>query len=181
MLEKLQQGIEKSIKHLEWEFAKLQLGRANPAMIESILVEQYWNFQPLQNLSSISNLDAQTLSIKPWDKTVIHAIAKAITESHLGLNPQVMADSVLIKVPPLTEERRKEVVKIVKTLADDAKVAIRVARQENVKIIKKAEDEKEISENQKRDYENELQKIVDDGNKKIEEKYKQKETEIMKI
>jgi len=91
-------------------------------MVESVKVEQYGSMQPLQNMAAVSNLDAQTLSIKPWDKTVMHAIAKAITDSSLGLNPQTMADCILIKVPPLTEERRKELSKVAKTMAEDAKV-----------------------------------------------------------
>ncbi|PZM85771.1 ribosome recycling factor [Candidatus Gracilibacteria bacterium] len=181
MLEKAKAGIEKAIKHLDLEYSKLQLGRANPVMVEGILVEQYGSMQPIQNMASVSNLDSQTLSIKPWDKSAIHPIAKAITESGLGLNPQTMADSVMIKVPPLTEERRKEIAKVAKTMAEDAKVSVRNARQESLKDIKKAEDNKEISEDMRKDYENDLQKLVDDANKKIEEHFKQKETDIMKI
>lgn len=181
MLEKAKEAIQKSLKHLDLEFSKLQLGRANPAMVEWVWIEQYGSMQPIQNLATVSNLDSQTLSIKPWDKTIIHAIAKAITDSGLGLNPQTMADSVLIKVPPLTEERRKEVAKIAKSLWDEAKVSIRTGRQESLKNIKRAEDEKEISEDMKKDLENDLQKIVDEANKKIDERFKQKEAEIMKI
>ncbi|ATU05426.1 ribosome recycling factor [Candidatus Gracilibacteria bacterium HOT-871] len=181
MLEKAKQGIEKAIKHLDLEYAKLQLGRANPVMIEGILVEQYGTMQPIQNMASVSNLDSQTLSIKPWDRNVIHPIAKAITESGLGLNPQTMADSVIIKVPPLTEERRKEIAKVAKNMAEDAKVSVRNARQESLKDIKKAEDNKEISEDIRKDYETQLQKLIDDANKKIEEHFKQKEADIMKV
>ncbi len=181
MLRKVKEWIEKSMKHLEVEFSKLQLGRANPAMIEWVLVEQYGSMQPIQNLATTSNLDSQTLSIKPWDKTVIHAIAKAITDAGLWLNPQTMADSILIKVPPLTEDRRKEISKIAKSLADEAKIWVRNARQESLKAIKKAEDSKEISEDEERDLENDLQKIVDEANKKIDERFKQKEAEIMKV
>jgi ribosome recycling factor len=122
MLNKAKDGIEKAIHHLDTEYSKLQLGRANPLMVESIMVEQYGSMQPLQNMAAVSNLDAQTLNIKPWDKTSIHSIAKAISDSSLGLNPQTMADSIIIKVPPLTEERRKEISKVAKTMAEDAKV-----------------------------------------------------------
>ena len=92
-----------------------------------------------------------------------------------------MADSVLIKVPPLTEERRKELVKVAKNMSEDAKVSVRTARQESLKDIKKAEDDKEISEDVKKDYETQLQKLIDEANKKIEEHFKQKEQDIMKI
>lgn len=181
MLEKAKQWIDKAIKHLDLEYSKLQLWRANPIMVEGILVEQYGSMQPVQNMASVTNLDAQTLSIKPWDKSAIHPIAKAITESGLWLNPQTMADSVMIKVPPLTEERRKELAKVAKTMSEDAKVSVRNVRQEVLKDIKKAEDNKEISEDIRKNYENDLQKIIDDANKKIEEHLKQKETDIMKI
>ena len=181
MLEKAKQWIEKALKHLDVEYAKLQLWRANPVMVEWILVEQYGSMQPIQNMASVSNLDSQTLSIKPGDRNAIHPIAKAITESWLGLNPQTMADSVLIKVPPLTEERRKEIAKVAKNMAEEAKVSVRNARQESLKDIKKAEDNKEISEDVKKDYETQLQKIIDEANKKIDEKLKLKEADIMKI
>lgn len=90
MLEKAQEGIKKAIHHLEMEFAKLQLGRANPAMVEDIRVEQYGSLQPIKNCASISLLDNFTLTIQPWDKTLLHAIAKAISDEGLGLNPQGM-------------------------------------------------------------------------------------------
>jgi len=181
MLTKAKEGIEKAIHHLDVEYSKLQLGRANPVMVESIMVEQYGSMQPLQNMAAVSNLDSQTLSIKPWDKTSLHTIAKAISDSNLWLNPQTMADSILIKVPPLTEERRKEISKVAKTMAEDAKVWIRNARAESMKAIKKAEDDKEISEDERKTLETELQKIIDDANKKVEEHYKNKDADIMKI
>lgn len=181
MLTKAKDWIEKAIKHLDLEYSKLQLGRANPAMVESILVEQYGSMQPLQNVASVSNLDAQTLTIKPWDKWVIHSIAKAITDSWMWLNPQTMADSVMIKIPPLTEERRREVAKIAKVLAEEAKVSVRNARQESLKVIKKAEDDKEISEDIRKQNENDLQKLIDEANKRVDEHFKKKEADIMKI
>mgnify|MGYP001774576508 CR=1 FL=1 len=181
MLEKVKESISKAIKHLDSEYAKLQLWRANPAIIESIMVEQYGSMQPIQNMASISNLDSQTLSIKPWDKTVIHTIAKAITDSWMWLNPQTMADSVMLKFPPLTEERRREISKIAKNLAEEAKISVRNGRAENQKLIKKAEENKEISEDQEKDLLDELQKLVDEANKKIDEHYKNKDADIMKV
>ncbi len=181
MLTKAKEGIEKAIRHLDIEYSKLQLGRASPVMVESIKVEQYGSMQSIQNMAAVSNMDSQTLLIKPWDKSVIHAIAKAISDSGVWLNPQTMADSIIIKVPQLTEERRKEVSRIAKTYAEDAKVWVRSARSESLKAIKKAEDNKEISEDARKDLESDLQKLVDDANKKIEEHYKRKGADIMKI
>ncbi len=181
MLEKAQEGIKKAIHHLEMEFAKLQLGRANPAMVEDIRVEQYGSLQPIKNCASISLLDNFTLTIQPWDKTLLHAIAKAISDEGLGLNPQGMWDSVLIKVPPMTEEKRRDATKIAKNMAEEAKVGVRNARGESLKDIQSAEKAKTISEDVLKSEEKELQKLVDDANKKIDELYKKKETDIMKI
>lgn len=181
MLDTAQQWLDKAISHLDAEYAKLQVGRANPALVEDILVEAYGSMQPLKNSATVGLLDSQTLSIKPWDKGVIHAIAKAITESGLGLNPQTMADSVMIKVPPMTEERRKEIAKVAKTMLEDAKVSIRNVRADAMKAIKKAEDDKEISEDERKDQETNLQKMVDAANKSAEEHFKAKEADIMKV
>ena len=181
MLEKAKTWIDKAIKHLELEFSKLQVWRANPSLIEDVKVEQYGSMQAIQNLATISTLDSQTLSIKPWDKTVIHPIAKAISEAWLWLNPQTMADSILIKIPPLTEERRKDIVKIAKKLLEEAKIAIRNSRQDSLKEIKKALDNKEISEDEEKKYEKDLQELVNDANKKVEELFNKKQEDIMKI
>ena len=181
MLEKSNEWIKKALSHLESEFSKLQAGRANPAMVEDIRVEAYGSLQPIKNSASINMMDSQTLSIVPWDKSQIHAIAKAITDAGIGLNPQTMADSVMIKVPAVTEERRKDLAKIAKKLAEEAKVSVRNARQESLKDIKKAKDEKEITEDDVKSYETDLQKLVDDANKKIDEMTKKKEEDIMKV
>lgn len=181
MLEKAQEWVKKALHHLEAEFSKLQLGRANPNLVEGVLVEQYGMTQPVKNCASVNILDNQTLSIQPWDRGLIHSIAKAITEAWLWLNPQTMADSVLIRIPPLTEERRKETTKIAKRMSEDAKVGIRNMRQETLKDIKKGEENDELSEDDVKMYEKDLQKMVDDANKKIDEMTKKKEEDIMKI
>lgn len=145
------------------------------------MVEQYGALSPLKNIATVSCMDAQTLSIKPWDKSVINDIAKAITNSGKGLNPQNMADSIIIKVPQVTEERRKEVTKIVKNLSEESKIAVRNIRGDIMKDIKKAENNKEISEDERKDLEEKIQKEVNDSNKIIEEKTKKKNEEIMKV
>ena len=181
MLEPLKQKIEKAISHLELEYHKLHLGRANPVIIEGIMVDSYGSKQPIKWLASASTLDSQTLSIQPWDRSMIWAIAKAISDGGLWLNPQTMADSVIIKFPSLTEERRKEMVKYAKWLAEDARVGIRNARQDLLKDIKNKEHDKEISEDESRDFQTDLQKEVDEANKKVDEVNKKKEEEIMKV
>lgn len=181
MLEKTTDWIQKALHHLEIEFSKLQAGRANPAMVEDIRIDVYWSMQPIKNIASVNTMDSQTLSIVPWDKSSIHSIAKAITDSWMWLNPQTMADSVMIKVPQVTEERRKELVKYSKKLSEDAKVSIRNSRQESLKDIKRAKDAKEITEDDEKKYENDLQKMIDDANKKIDEMTKKKDEDIMKV
>lgn len=181
MLDNAKNWLQKAIDHLENEFHKLQLGRANPSLIEWVRVEVYWAMQPIKNIANISVMDSQTLSIQPWDRSSIHSIAKAITEEGLGLNPQTMADSIMIKFPILTEERRKEISKYAKWLLEDAKISIRNLRQDELKAIKKSETDKEISEDIAKDYETSLQKMVDEANKKAEELYKKKDEDIMKV
>jgi len=181
MIEQAKQQLNKALHHLEWEFGKLQLGRANPALVEDIRVEQYGSLQAIKNTASVNILDPQTLSIAPWDKTLVHPIAKAITDAGVGLNPQTMADSVLIRVPQLTEDRRKEMCKVVRKFWEEAKVSIRNIRADIHKQIKKQESEKEISEDQAKDLEINLQKHIDEANKKIDEATKKKESDIMKI
>ena len=181
MLDEAKTQLEKALHHLEGEFGKLQMGRATPALVEDVMVEQYGSMQPLKNSASLNILDPQTLSIAPWDKTLIHPIAKAITDAGIGLNPQAMADSILIKVPQLTEERRKDMVKIVKKFAEEAKVSIRNIRGEFMKQIKKQETEKTLSEDAAKGVETELQKLIDEHNKIIDDAAKRKEEDVMKV
>ncbi len=181
MLNKAKTWLDKAVRHLEVEFSKLQVWRANPSLLDDVRVEQYGDLQPLQNLATVWTLDAQTLSIKPWDKTLIHPIEKAISDAGLGLNPQSMADSIMIKIPQLTEERRRDIVKIAKKLLEEAKIAIRNVRWDIVKDIKNAENDKEISEDEKKDLESKLQDSVNEANKKVDETFKKKEEDIMKV
>lgn len=181
MKQETKELLDKTLHHLEAEFWKLQLGRANPALVEDIRVEQYGSLQPIKNCASINILDAQTLSIAPWDKTLVHPIAKAITDAWVGLNPQTMADSVMIRIPDLTEERRKDIVKVVKKFSEEAKISARNVRADILKSIKKQETEKLISEDIAKDMEKELQKQIDEANKHIDELTKKKEADVMKI
>lgn len=181
MLDQAKTQLEKALHHLEKDFGKLQMGRATPTLVEDVMIEQYGSLQPLKNSASLNILDPQTLSIAPWDKTLIHPIAKAITDAGIGLNPQAGAESILIKVPQLTEERRIEMCKVVKKFAEEAKVSVRNVRGDFHKQIKKQETEKVISEDAARDMENDLQKIIDETNKTVDEAAKRKEAEIMKV
>lgn len=181
MLTNLKNDLKKAEEHLHNEFNKLQVGRANPAIIEWVLVSAYWSFQPLKNCANVSVMDSQTLSIQPWDKSLIRDIDKAITDAGLGLNPQNNGETIMIKIPLLTEERRRDLVKIAKKLSEDGKIAIRNIRQDYLKKVKNAETAKEISEDISKWYEKDLQKAIDEEITKVDAMLKHKEEDIMKV
>ncbi|MBI5412039.1 ribosome recycling factor [Candidatus Peregrinibacteria bacterium] len=175
------QSFQKSLDHLHQEFSKLQTGRANASLVEHLEVESYGARMPLKGLATILVPDAKTIAIQPWDRSLIPNIEKAIQESKLGLNPR--SDGVLLRLnlPPLTEERRRELTKIVHTIAEETKIAIRQARHDGLDEMKRMEKGKEIGEDQLSMGEKKLQEKVDEFNKKVEEGAKKKETDIMTI
>lgn len=179
MLHTLSGDLQKAEQHLHDEFAKLQVGRANPAIVEGITVMAYGSPQPLRNVASVGTLDAQTISIQPWDKSVLRDISKAINDANIGLNPQDNGESVLIRIPALTEERRRDLVKIAKKLAEDGKVAVRNIRQDYLKKVKNQDES--VGEDIVKQQEKDLQKSIDDEITKIDAMLKHKEGEIMKI
>lgn len=181
MLTNLQQDLHKATNHLSNELSKLQAGRANPAIVEWVFVMAYGSSQPLRNVAAVSVLDAQTITIQPWDKSVIKDIEKGITEANLGLNPNNNGESIMINIPPLTEERRRELVKIASRLLEDGKVGIRNVRQDYKKKIDTAKANKEISEDEAKGYEADLQKHVDNATKEAEAMFKKKEEDVMKV
>ena len=179
MLHTLTSDLEKAEQHLHDEFAKLQVGRANPAIVESITVMVYGSVQPLRNVASVGTLDAQTISIQPWDKTVLRDIAKAINDANIGLNPQDNGESILIRIPALTEERRRDLAKIAKKLSEEGKVTVRNIRQDYLKKIK-SQDES-VSEDIVKQQEKDLQQSIDEAIVLVDKMTKHKEEEIMKI
>jgi ribosome recycling factor len=179
MLATLAADLKKAEEHLHNEFNKLQVGRANPAVVEGVHVMAYGSVQPLKNIASVSVMDAQTISISPWDKSLIRDIDRAITEANLGLNPQNNGETILIKLPTLTEERRRDLVKIAKRLSEEGKVAIRNIRADYLKKIKG--QGAEVSEDVVKDQEAQLQKSIDTESKKIDDMLAHKEADIMKV
>lgn len=181
MLANLQQDLHKAINHLSSELAKLQAWRANPAIVEGVYVMAYGSSQPLRNVAAVSILDAQTIVIQPWDKWTIKDIEKGITDANLGLNPSNNGESIMIKIPSLTEERRRDLVKIASRLSEEGKVGVRTVRQDYKKSIDRAKADKEISEDEAKVYETDLQKKIDAAIKEVEDMLKSKETDIMKV
>ncbi len=141
----------------------------------------YGGLGPLKNIAAVSIMDAQTIVIQPWDKTLIRDIEKGISDAKIGLNPSNNGETLMIKIPALTEERRRDLVKIASRLSEEGKVGIRNIRQEFKKKIDKSKADKEISEDEAKGHEMSLQKEIDKGIKEIEEMLKVKEVEIMKV
>ena len=180
ILEEAQVGMEKSISHLNLELGKIRAGRANPSMLDSVKVDYYGSLTPLSQIGNVSTLDSRTLTIQPWEKVMLDEITKAIINANLGLNPQNNGEVILISVPVLTEERRKELVKRAKSEGEHAKVSIRSQRKDANDMIKSLKDEG-LSEDQIKDSENEIQRITDLFTKKVDEFVSLKEIDIMKV
>ena len=172
--------MSKAIFHLEEELKTYRAGKANPAVFHNIMVDYYGNPTPIPQVASITTPDAKTMLIQPWDKKMIPAIEKAIMVAHLGFTPKNNGEHVRINVPPLTEERRKDLVKKVKQEGENAKISIRNARRDGVDLLKKYQKEG-LPEDLVKDGETVLQKDTDNFNKKVDEILALKEKEIMTV
>ncbi|MCX7706153.1 MAG: ribosome recycling factor [bacterium] len=183
MLKELQHEAEKNMKKVEENFLReinsLRLGRASVSLLEGILVEYYGSKLPINQIATISVPNPQNLIIQPWDKTTTDKIVKAIQMSNLGLNPVADSAAIRISVPPLSEERRKELVKVLRKLEEQAKVEVREIRRKMKEELKKLEKEKKISEDDSFKASEELQKLTDRFIEEIEKKTLSKEKEIL--
>ena len=166
-----------AVKHLERELLNIRAGKANPTMLSSVKLDYYGSTTPLSQIANISTPDAQTLSVQPWEKDKLQDIEKAIQIANLGFNPMNNGESIIISIPPLTEERRKELVKIAKSEIEDAKISIRNSRKDANNEIKKIE----ISTDQKAISEKEIQTLTDNYITRIDEIFSSKEKEILSI
>lgn len=173
--------MQKSIDSLEKDFSKLRTGRASTALVDSIRVEYYGTPTPLNQVASVSIPDSRTISIAPWDRNAFNSIEKAIMKSDLGLTPINDGRAIRINIPVLTEERRKELVKMAKKYTEDAKVAIRNVRRDVNDTLKKLHTAKEINEDDLHKGQDEVQKITDNFVKKADAVLAEKEKEIMEI
>ncbi len=173
--------MDKSIEALRQEIAKIRTGKATTALLDGIKVDYYGSLVPLNQVGNVSVLDAHTLSITPWEKTLVSVIEKAIQEANLGFNPVNDGTNLKVPVPAPNEERRKDLVKLVRKYGEDAKVAIRNIRRDANDHLKKEEKEKKLSEDQLLDAEDEVQKLTDEHTKLIDDILKHKEVEIMEV
>ncbi len=181
LLKETQHKMDVTIETFKNELHTIRSGKASTALLEHIKVDYYGALTPLKQAANVSVQDAHTLAITPWDKSLINAIEKAILQSDLGLNPRNDGQIIRVPIPPLTEERRKDLVKNVKKLGEDAKIAIRNVRREANEHAKKLEKDKKISEDDRKALEEKIQKLTDDHIKKIDEMIKNKEKEIMEV
>ena len=177
IIENAELNMMSSINHLETELAKIRAGKANPIMLKGVSVEYYGNMTPLNQVASISTPNAQTISIQPWEKHLLEEIEKSIINSNLGLNPVNNGESLLINIPPLTEERRMELTKLAKSESESAKVSIRNTRKDANNKIKGLD----ISDDLKSNLEIDSQELTDKYIKKVDEMFALKEKDILTL
>ena len=177
VLDSAKENMDKAMAHLEKSFAKIRAGKASPIMLSTVKVDYYGSPTPLSQVANVNTTDARNISVQPWEKNMLQEIEKAITNANLGFNPMNNGDLIIINVPPLTEERRRDLVKQAKAEAEDAKIGVRNARQEANKDIKGID----LPEDTVKDAEASIQELTNKYSKKIEELLTVKEAEIMKV
>jgi ribosome recycling factor len=180
ILDSTKESMEGSLAHLEKEFLNIRAGKASPAMLGGVKVDYYGAQTPLSQVANVNVPDARTITVTPWEKAMLHPIEKAIMIANLGFNPMNNGDNIIISVPPLTEERRKDLVKQAKSEAEDAKIGIRNARKDANTDIKKLEKDG-VSEDVCKNAEDDVQNLTNSYIKKIDELLAVKEAEIMKV
>lgn len=176
-----EQKMNKSIETLKADLAKVRTGRAHAGILDHVRVDYYGNPTQLSQVANITLIDARTIGVQPWEKKMIGAIEKAIRESDLGLNPATQGDVIRVPTPALTEERRKEMVKLVKTEAEDAKIAVRNIRRDANEGLKKLLKDKAISEDDERRAQEDVQKLTDGFVKEIDKLVAEKEKEVLTV
>lgn len=173
--------MNKTLTALRQEFSRVRAGRAHPGLLEQVMVNYYGTEVPLNQAANIGVLDPQTLSVSPWDKSAVAAIEKAILQAGLGLNPVTTGGVMRVPLPVLTEERRKELIKVTRGMAENARVAMRNIRRDANHHLKDELKEKLITEDEERKQETQIQKITDAHIKEVEQLLKEKEAELMEI
>lgn len=173
--------MKKTIDKMHVDFAALRTGRASPALLETIRVESYGSLMPVKQLANVGVPDARTIEIRPWDLSQLQNIEKAIQKSQLGLTPQNDGKIIRLSIPTLTEERRKDLIKVVHKMAEDFRVSIRNERRQALENVKKLEKDKKITEDDRKKGEHDMQKMTELYVKKVDEVLAAKEKEIMEV
>ncbi len=175
------QKMQKSIEAFKANLAKIRTGRANPGVLEHIMVDYYGNPTPISQVANLGLADARTINVTPWEKNMVAVVEKAIRESYLGLNPATQGAVIRVPMPPLTEERRKELTKVVKAEGEETKVAIRNLRRDANEHLKRLTKDKEISEDEERRAQDEIQKLTDRFVADVDKLVVEKDKEIMTV
>jgi len=178
ILDATKEAMVNAIKHLEKEFVNIRAGKASPAMLGSVMVNYYGSQTPLSQVANVNTPDGRTITVQPWEKSMLQEIERGIAYANLGFNPMNNGETIIINVPPLTEERRKDLAKQAKAEAEDAKVSIRTARKDANNDIKKNDD---VSEDLKKNAEIDVQQMTDSYVKKVDDLFDSKEKEIMTV
>ncbi len=173
--------MDKTLEALRGELARIRSGKATTALLDTVKVDYYGTITPLKQLANCTVVDAHTLSVTPWDKSIINTIDKAILAANLGLNPVSDGTNLKIPIPPLTEERRRDLVKLVKKFGEDAKVAVRNVRRDGNDHLKRKQKDAKLSEDSLKEYEDKVQKLTDEHIKLVDEVLKHKEKEMMEV
>ena len=177
IIDTAKEAMENAIKHLEKQLVNIRAGKASPAMLGSVMVDYYGSQTPLNQVANVNTPDGRTISVQPWEKSMLQEIERGIMIANLGFNPMNNGETIIINVPPLTEERRKELAKQAKSEAEDAKIGIRNARKDAMNDIKKSD----VSEDVQKNSEIDIQELTDSYVKKIDQILDVKENEIMTV
>lgn len=178
ILDSTKEAMDNAIKHLEKQFVNIRAGKASPAMLGSVMVDYYGSQTPLSQVANVNTPDGRTITVQPWEKSMLQEIERGIAYANLGFNPMNNGETIIINVPPLTEERRRDLAKQAKSETEDAKVSIRTARKDANNDIKKSDD---VSEDLIKNAEIDVQQITDIYVKKVDDLFDIKEKEIMTV
>jgi len=181
VLAKMDEGAQKAIDHAIHEFNSVNTGKAQPAMVEGVMVEAYGSQMPLKEVAAISTPDARTIAIHPWDKSVMKSVEKSLQAANLGMTPVINGDIIRLPMPELTKERRQEFVKVVSKFAEESRVGVRKARHEAMDALKKLQKDSEITEDDLKVGEKDVQTKTDNAIKKINELLAEKESDLLKV
>ncbi|MFS4483984.1 ribosome recycling factor [Hyunsoonleella sp. 2307UL5-6] len=178
ILDTTKEAMDNAIAHLKKQFTNIRAGKASPAMLGSVMVDYYGSQTPLSQVANVNTPDGRTITVQPWEKNMLQEIERGIAYANLGFNPMNNGDTIIINVPPLTEERRKDLAKQAKSESEDAKVSIRTARKDAMNDVKKNDD---VSEDLKKNAEIDIQQMTDKFVKNVDDLFDNKEKEIMTV
>lgn len=174
-------GMKKAVDSFKRDLQKIRTGRANTSMLDGIKVDYYGTPTPVNQVATVTVVDARLISVKPWEKSMVPVIEKAIRASDLGINPVADSDLVRLPIPPLTQERRRDLVKNVKKMMEESKVAVRAARRDAMDLLKEAEKDKEITEDERKNGEKRVQDLTDRYVGQVDDLAAAKEKEVMEV